>query len=478
MTTLRKQIRIEQTLADIERLRSEFDRWLKRRSAADNKGQYKTQLQALDTVINKALKDIENDTGNILQSSLTTGEVYSQCRLQEKRTLWVQRVLWGYYQQKFDQRDQSDELKKLLEAADDVVWSCYKEAFQNAAAIDNTFKTLQPIPLAYVEPFYSPQALPRNEPPGILKETRLGDRFLVDFFSQLPIPLVSLPPACIDSPWWLVYLSHEVGHHVQHDLGLVRPFSQQLLNLAMSAPEPIESRSEAERWYKWGQEIFADIFSLYVMGASAVRAMAELETHPDIDTLMRKDNYPSPVVRLTLLGKMAAKLGLQAPTGVQPLAAETSSAGDLMARLQQEMAADLKMLDKIVEALSTASLAHLGTWADLSGWSDSDFTSYGEVYDWQESLLNPALNKYNPSLQAARLIISAAVGAWENVVQLEPDATRKEALKQLNQEVLGAIERNRDKETRAADPVANQDVGTIAADISQQLRQAEFNDWF
>lgn len=479
MSVIRKQIRVEQTLSEIERLQNEFDRWKARRDEADKeKEQYQTQLKALKEVVAKALADIREDTGKILDDKPGVGTVYERCRLQEKRTLWVRRVLWGYFREKFDQRDQSDGLRKLLGAADDVVWSCYYEAHQQVARN----QPLNPIPLAYVEPFYSPRALPRDEPPGILKEKRLGDSFLADFFTRLPIPLVSMPPNCLAEPWWLVYLGHEVGHHVQHDLGLVDPFAEQLFDVATEDPEPVEDESAAQRWYDWGQEIFADVFSIYMMGTNAVWAMAELETHPDRDMIIRKQNYPSPTVRLMLLAKVADKLGLD---GTAALRGEDANqrlarppADDFEAELQQEMVADVAMLNKMVEALTKQKLGKLGTFRKLSGWNGFDFSSKGEMSKWQSALAKGKMHlSRQKGLSLARIIVSAGVGAWREITTSDQVTDRPQALETLNRLLLDAIEEHRDKTTRAADAKALQDVGDVAADISEQLRHAEFFEW-
>src|SRR5262245_42820966 len=124
LNSLRRQVRVGQTVDEIDRLLTEFDCWKARRDRADVKKQYVTQLQALSEVVTRALVDVRNDTLAIREDH-DIGSVYARCSLQDKRVLWIRRVLWGFYREKFDQRDGAGSLQKLLEAADDVVWSCY-----------------------------------------------------------------------------------------------------------------------------------------------------------------------------------------------------------------------------------------------------------------------------------------------------------------------------------------------------------------
>ena len=70
--------------------------------------------------------------------------------------------------------------------------------------------------LPYIEPEYSPMAIPRDDPPPDLAPE--ADSVLAAFLGKLPVPLISLPPLCVTDPWWLILVAHEVGHHLQFDL--------------------------------------------------------------------------------------------------------------------------------------------------------------------------------------------------------------------------------------------------------------------
>src|SRR5262249_47297549 len=136
--------------------------------------------------------------------------IYSNCRSVDRRLLWIRR-LWAYFQSKFDQR-YDDRLRGLLRAADDVVWSCYAQPFRTLG-INN----VPSLPLPFVASVYSPFAIPRDEPPQDLRSD-VDAGFLSQMLREMPIPVVGIPPNSVDEPWWLAYLAHEVGHHVQFDL--------------------------------------------------------------------------------------------------------------------------------------------------------------------------------------------------------------------------------------------------------------------
>src|SRR5512146_1340870 len=110
------RIRVSQTVGEIDRLMQDFSVWVKRRLDADAKHQYHTQLCALEELVTGLLLTLRQETQAGAPSEIS--EAYQFCRLQERRQLWVEKNLWGFYQQKFDQRDQKEQAQ-ILETADD-----------------------------------------------------------------------------------------------------------------------------------------------------------------------------------------------------------------------------------------------------------------------------------------------------------------------------------------------------------------------
>ena len=247
----------------------------------------------LESQLCHMLGEIETSLGGIPLTP-PQWQTYSDCRKAERRLLWVRRI-WEYFRHKFDQRESA--LKETLAAADEVIWSCYVEPFRE------TNRPLMPVPLPFVASFYSPTAVPRDEPPQDLR-TDVDAEFFRTMLNEMPIPVVALPPNCVEEPWRLAYLAHEVGHHVQADFlpngGLIDEFAA------------ILTAHGGERWTPWGQEIFADLYSLLAIGHWALWALTELVWAPSVNMLDdTSGRYPAPLVRLLLMKAVADKLGLE-----------------------------------------------------------------------------------------------------------------------------------------------------------------------
>src|SRR5262249_37933494 len=155
-----------------------------------------------------------------------------------------------------------------------------------------------PCPLPYLASTYSPLAVPRDTPPIELRAALLDPASLVSlqaFLPRLPVPVVALPSVCARYPWWLAFLGHEVGHHVLHDLrpggALVRPFKHRLRDAAQDAPEPKCDEAAAKRWKRWGEEIFADLFSVFALGPWAVWALVEMLRGEEASLLAESDPH-------------------------------------------------------------------------------------------------------------------------------------------------------------------------------------------
>ena len=148
-----------------------------------------------------------------LDLALSEGAIYEACRTCDLRLLWLRRV-WDFFREKFDQRD--GDLADTLRAADEIVWSCYRQVFDRAKQIAPQL-TAGPAPLPFIEPRYSPSTFPADLVPAGL-QSEIDKPFLREHLNRLPVPVVRLQPACVSGPWWLVYAAHEVGHNVHYDL--------------------------------------------------------------------------------------------------------------------------------------------------------------------------------------------------------------------------------------------------------------------
>ncbi|HET9897051.1 MAG TPA: hypothetical protein VFQ44_19120 [Streptosporangiaceae bacterium] len=263
--------RRKRTEVELARLDGEHGKWMARRWGAPEAGTYRSQLNAIDAVVRAGLDQLGAWLGEVDLSS-PLGDVYEACRTFDLRLLWLRRVR-DFFTEKFDQRD--GELADVIHAADELVWSCYHLVLERARELAGIRAGTLPLP--FIEPRYSPTTFPADLVPAGLR-SEIDEPFLTEHLNRLPVPIVRLQPACVSGPWWLLYAAHEVGHSVQFDLAGKRALVdgyQQLVTQAVS--DAGGEAGDAARWGTWSKEIFADIFSVLMMGPWAIWAMVELE---------------------------------------------------------------------------------------------------------------------------------------------------------------------------------------------------------
>lgn len=478
------QVRIDQTQRELISLRAGIDDWVKLRRKADReKQQHYTQLSTLQLVLTSALGKIEAGLEGVTPAS-KGNNVYAACRVFDRRVVWVRR-LWEYYRGKFDQRD-DESLKEVLTAADEVVWSCYSEIFRHAKNQDSSIER-GTAPLPYIDLHYSPHAIPRAESPSDLRSD-VDAPFLQDFLKQLPIPIIGLPAVCLESAWSLVYLGHEVGHHVLYDLlpdlELQTLFEECLGETVLNASADDET---AERWKTWGREIFADLFSILCMGPWALWAMAELELADERTMFKSKTLYPSPVVRLALMAGISEGLKLKNTKVLKNFSLEQMASAAQVDESDegQEAAADLQLVPGVADAVTKFAAGELGLIKELSGWDAGEFNDNGTVDklagELRELKATPSLD-----LRGARLYTGGAVAAWVNVMsewaetekadaQKVPDgAGRQEQRQALSRHILSVVGKSREPGTRSAEKVPpTAALKTLGAELGELLMQTD-----
>jgi hypothetical protein len=195
-------------------------------------------------------------------------------------------------------------------------------------------------PLPYLDIEISPAATPATFVPAALE--RDASEPLKAALSRLPFSVVHLPVATLRSPWWLVFVAHEVGHCVLGELGLLEPWKKHLRD----AVTPGVGAADADLfWARWAEEIFADYFSLLMLGPAALRCLIEFELKSAAGMRRRPLTYPPAAVRLALLAALLDKLGFDgkgALCGVDPAEAVK---GDAAAEK------DLSMVDVVAAAV-------------------------------------------------------------------------------------------------------------------------------
>ena len=462
--SLAKQARLEQTAQMIDLVRAEVATWVADRRRKDRLQQYHSQLNALETTLRDCLDELRAEFGTV-GSGRSDGAVFQACRAFEGRATLLRR-LSAYFERRFAQRD-DPRLGPVLAAADEVVWSCYVEAFDNAGA-GAAPRGSAPLPCIELE--VNPAAVVRDDPPGELRHEGIDD-LLGRYLALLPVPVVRLPVTVTQAPWWLVYLGHEVGHHLQHDLvpqwGLVGAFNALLARAA---------GADAARWRPWSEEVFADVCSVLAMGPWAVWAMVELELADDQAMLAAaRPSYPPPVVRLALLAAVASRLGLDGlaalrginPAGVVTAALHTNEAG--RAPEAQAVVRDLSLVPIVAELTLETALADVGPLAGLYDHDPSQYGPGGRIDQWADQLLGEAPRYPEPGLRAGRELAAAGVAAYARAIRLDHPDERALALDAVCDGLLDLIVTSRPPGTRAAEPRAEPDVVGLGAKLAAAL---------
>jgi hypothetical protein len=463
LSVFSNRARRDQTQDAIDRLTDEVRTWLCHRRNSDKRGQHGAQLEAVESLVSGGAARLQQAV-RLVEVSQPTGDLFEECRLYDLRVLWLRRV-WQYFREKFDQRD-DPVLKPVLEAADDVVWSCYQQVYRVTEHLAPEL-TPGPAPLPYIEPWYAPEAFPAElVPAGLKSEVDVG--FLREYLNKLPIPVVRLQPACVGAPWWLVYLGHEIGHHVQFGIlpkmTLVSQFREAVTEAVLSCEG---SDEEAAQWNSWSVEIFADIFGLLLLGSWFLWAMVELELQAADKMLARRSAYPSPVIRLRLLALAAGRLGFSSgeALALRGLVPDRSGAGT-------EVGRDLMVAERVVDAAFGRIPGLPATLPSLCAFRIEDHRRGGAVDRWRDMFTGGEAVPAERKLPSSRLVTSAAVAAWADIIATDQsDEQRSARRRALAAMTMRAISDNAEPETRAAIEVPTVDGGDLADLLLQASRQ-------
>lgn len=326
-----------------------------------------------------------------------------------------------------------------MKSADEVVWSCYHEVLSKALGEHGA------APLTYIEPEYSPATVQTDKPlPVNLMLTGELD-FLDEFLQSLPIPVLRLPPTCVNSPWWLIYIAHEVGHHVQHELDLVGHFRKGMM--AAAEAQGFQKEESATWWGNWGEEIFADIFSIMMMGEGAVRAMAEAEMGIPGSMVKRKPNYPAPVIRLALMEAVARRLGLDVSKALLGFDLKSIAESDALAKR------DYQVVRGAVDFAFQPLLNGGWKMADLCLFDNQVYGDEGAVEGWSLVLssnteLSSDENVMSRS-ETARQVVCGSLRAWSSLTRKANESERKALRETVREQTIKALLKSGPRETRA-----------------------------
>ena len=499
-----RMARTQQTRRQYDGLKKEISGWYDQWANKDWKlGAHRTQLDALKRVLDEAMarcdlgfQKVESDA-----KQSTTGRVYADCRAHERYLVWVRRI-WETFRVRFDQRNDA-RLQPVLGAADEIVWSCYVPVFHNKA-LKQRGVALRSAPLPFLDTLYAPSALTRDVP-GELRAAGLDSdqqQKLQAYLTMLPIPVVRLPYQCVEAPWWLIYIGHEVGHHVERDLLPNKQFVESFKSrLVECTGDP--------RWALWGEEIFADLHAVCQMGPWAARAMSQLLLDTPEAMLTSGDSmYPPPVVRIALMEALQPVLmgkEIATPTEAEWLQKagaivgepeETKKLLQPSTTLGTAVLTDLGRIPAVLRMLQR-SLVPAGRLnelnpdaappltedilplAELCGWDAEKhremFRSGGTVEGWRDSLVKTRVTRSPVNrVESARMIVSAALAAYEEVnSKQEKDDERATTYATLASNTISAIRDNREAGTRAAGDFARRDPEGLGEELAALLMKME-----
>ncbi len=441
-------MRAEQSRQELDLLAQEMDTWVSKRVHADRHKRHVSQLQSLRLVLETASSAIRSKL-DATPTSGPVGEVYERCGEVDRRALIVRRF-WQFFATKWDQHD-DPELGAVLDAAGEVVWSCWAGPFRALQ------RASEPAPLPYVEPEPSPHATLRLRPP---RELKTPDDLLSALLAKLPMPLIGIPPICVRRPWWLITIAHETGHHIAHDL-LDESTAKRIRALVCAAARMPGSETDT-RWTNWTHELFADAFAVASVGKAQLWAIDELELAGDRQMLVDRGAHPPALMRRALNRAILATL-----VGNEEADAEDDP-------IPAQLRDSIETCGSVARALVEEPLGEKqhDTLRALCNWRGDRFQPTGEVAKWERELLGSGPLVAQSTLASARLATAGSVAAWRSV-SAEPDAMLRDQHREiLRQRTIDLLAACREPGTRSS-TAPSDDVVNLAVELARMLTDTQ-----
>lgn len=473
-----RDARRDQTRQELVRLQKALKDWLDdcEEKDVDREGkrryQYDSQLKAIYNSVNTAAEVIKGDLDNFDLEPLSLGGAYAKCAQYDQLVIWLWRV-FRFFRDKFDQRDDA-ELGQTLRAADEVLWSCYKPFFQRP----RTAGLLGPPPLPYIESEYSPLAIRKEQKPGSL-DKQIKFEPLQKLLDEMPVDLMRLPTSTVSAAWSLALVGHEAGHFVMPAVG--QGYAKQFGDALSQAVAAAGGDGDDEaNWYAWAPEVFADWYSVLMVGPWAPWVMAQFELKDAKAMAEPRKSYPPPVVRLKLLSELADHY---APGEAARSAARLGLDAEFAAAAASVK--DFGFVTKLREAITSAQLPNnLGRLQDLVNFRADDFDvkedaqKTGEVDKWAGALLKGWKKNDDRQLRTARLIAAGAAQAWAETMPVADRKSRRDAAELLNQNAPARIRANGEAGKRDAAPASAQEqrrkkAESVGAELGKLLLGAD-----
>ena len=277
------------------------------------------QIERLRAVLLGAVARIERRIEGV-DTGLATGAFADECARADGQLRALESAQ-SYYRERLAQR--SGPAAAVLEATDEVAWSCYRPLF--------AAEPPRPPPLSFFDAslpahwtLEHDRAFSVADPIG----GRLGE------VAHPPVRLLGVPHWTQSEPWSLALVAHEVGHLAPRELGL-RDRAGAVI--AAAAGE------RADAWRGWCDEVVADLFSVAAMGRFAITALAEvLRAAPERMAEAPGDGrYPPAAVRLALMAAFHRARGHELPADEMVdarCAADLKVAGEVAAQVAADPA--------------------------------------------------------------------------------------------------------------------------------------------
>lgn len=449
-----RDARRDQTRQELVRLRETLKKWLADSEAKDvdkegkRRYQYDSQLRAIHDSVSAAAQVIKSDLDSFNLDALSLGSVYAKCAQYDQLVLWLWRV-FRFFRDKFDQRDDCD-MGQTLRAADDVLWSCYKPFFQRP----KTAGLLGPPPLPYIESEYSPLAIRKEQKPlSLYLDKEIKFEPLQKLLEDMPVDLMRLPTSTVSAAWTLALVAHEAGHFIMPAVGqgYAKQFGESLARAVAAAGG---GGDDEANWHAWAPEVFADWYSVLMIGPWAPWVMAQFELKDAKAMAVTRKYYPPPVVRLKLLSDLADHY---VPGEAARSAARLGLAAEFAAA--EQSVKDFGFVRKVCEAITSAQLPdNLGLLQDFVTFRADDFDvkedeqKTGEVSKWAGALVKGWKKNDDRQLRTARLVAAGAAQAWAETMPLADAPRRREVAELLNQNAPARIRVNGEAGKRDAAP--------------------------
>jgi hypothetical protein len=455
--------RLWRSRAELERVRTSVCQWHKDRVAADKAHQYASQLEAVRVELMATVDRLAAELGKATGSTLATYENCARCDL---AVGWLERV-FDFFRDKFDQRkdagndakdSESKRLAEAIRAADEVVWSCFRPFSRHDWP-------KEPAPLPYFDARYSPASVRRDKSLASVVDRGSGFEFLKDYLKTLPIPVLRLPMATVNTAWILVTVGHEVGHFVQPLVaaGYVEQFAALVAGVAQQAGG---TKQDAEVWSDCAAEIFADWYSVAVMGPWALWAIAQFELSNETAMRQRRDRsgYPSAVVRLELMRQLADDASPPGTKlGTKVLESFTVNLGGAGAAADEQR--DRSIAAALARRLRGEPLGALGPLHEVVGYDPADYGEGGSVVLWSKTLKKELGQRPDRKLEEARHIASASAAVASSDGSGD-DASRRAFASSLRDETFARISASAVEGTRGVKgEIAVQDPGQALSSL-------------